>query len=117
MHLKCVVLAISHHSHLSFLLIGSLLYVLIQKLIMLSGMCLLTYLFFPKLSPKRPKTNDKCQRYFVFVFVIVQGRISLKKHQNQPKSLKRARGLEKRQRAEAEEANYPRKAQNDLYNP
>ena len=43
----------------------------------------------------------KRQRYSVFVFVTVQERILHKWHENQPKSPKRARDLEKSQEAES----------------
>ena len=49
---------------------------------------------------KRPKTNVKSQRYRVFVFMTVQVRILQKQHEKQPKSLKRARDVEKCHKAE-----------------
>ena len=51
---------------------------------------------------KRPKTNVKSQRYRVFVFVTVQEWILQKQHEKQPKSLKRARDVEKSLKLEPE---------------
>ena len=50
-------------------------------------MCAKLYIFYLSFSDlNRPKTNVKRQRYLVFVFVTVQGRILWKRHQKQPKS-------------------------------
>ena len=63
--------------------------------------CAYSHTFYsPLLDYYRPKTNVKSQRYRVFVFVTVQERILQKKHQKQPKSLKRAPDLDKSQKAE-----------------
>ena len=58
------------------------------------GMCEFTYLLLTKLRPKRPKTNHKCQRCCVFVFVIVQVRIFQKSHKNPRKPTKTSTGME-----------------------
>lgn len=42
---------------------------------MLIGECLFTHLFLSKLRLNRPKTNHKCQKYVVFVFLHMQVQI------------------------------------------
>ena len=52
-------------------------------------MCAKLYIFYlPFSDSNRPKTNLERQRYLVFVFVTVQGRILRKQHKKQPKSPK-----------------------------
>lgn len=59
------------------------------------GECLFTHLFWAKIGPNKPKTNQNCQRMYVFVFVNVQERIFKKRTKNHEKMTKRARDLEK----------------------
>ena len=48
-------------------------------------MCLFTYLFSAKSRPNRPKTNQICQRYAIFVIMNVQVLIFEKKDEKQRK--------------------------------
>ena len=70
------------------------------------GVCLFTHLFLSILRPKQTQTNHKCQRYCVFVFVILQERIFKKLAKIRPKRIKTSTSLEIISKARSGEANY-----------